>query len=1115
MIEADQLVFYHDPQDSWSVGTVLKWDGKKGECKSQDTGNVVKGLTADSIAPANADTLNEDQDDLMDLTLLHDATILRSLHIRYMRDVIYTNIGPIVVALNPFNFKIPWYTDDNMPKYLSESDRVENKLPHSWAVAHNTYHEMINDSQNQSILVSGESGAGKTEASKIVMKYLAGVSTKAGTHLEKEAGMAVGRKINLTSPPLETWGNAKTVRNDNSSRFGKFSKVKFSSEGPLVGSYVVKYLLEKSRIIAAGPGERCYHSFYLACRGKDAAGLQLESDQKFASITSGKTTSNKEFDSSEEYDEVCAALAEIGTPADTITSMWKVVAGILHLQNVTFAEDGEGSKINPSTDPDLSRAVSIWEIEKQLLLKELAITTMQIQGSNVEKLLNPVKAADCRDSLSKHLYDSEFSKLIETCNDMLDAPGSANWIGLLDIFGFEDFEVNSFEQLCINLANEALQHHYNTYIFQRDMDECRAEGIDVTSVVFPDNTPCLTMVAGKGGIMALLDEECSLGKGSDNGFLAKVAENHSANPFFEVKRLARDSFIVKHYAKDVSYTVTGFLEKNRDTLKDALKALMRNSRNSYISELLPKPNPEARGAKITVGGFYKQQLHDLMELVNSTNPHWIRCIKPHPAKRPLHFDGNSTLNQLSSSGVLGTVTIRKAGFPVRLKHDDFFYKYRVISPGGGKGRAACEKILKECGMEKKSAQLGKTKVFMKAEAFVEVETMKKERLRKHAEVAQAFARGLFSIADVRKTVLTVNSALLDEARKQVLKELEARRKREEEQRKLDADKYAREEAERVARELADKLKNASFNLSADEEKARKEIEQEELGLHKPFRDEQYRLACLIVLLQCETAETIARRALEGEEARAFNTFSTSGAELRQRVELEKLRIQAHAALHNSREERGRKEQLRRERNRVKDRSLVERLALPNAPEINIAAAEELHTLQQKAHTQVLENRLTLELLAVSPRTPSTTPFSSPTTPHPHVVKTLLPGTHTHSDGSINSHAIDILACPPVMVRKGQQVYVSSAQALATVSDHEPGGRSQFRVEFPDGRYLWCDVADVCDVAQAGWPLSSNGVGSAGGLLSAKHRNFSSSNLPTPENSPMTPSGRFLATGWGT
>ena len=262
-------MFYHDPTDSWTVGTVTKWDGKVGECKATEGGGVCGKLSIDEITIAREDTVNEDKDDLMDLTLLHDATILRSLKLRYMRDVIYTNIGPIVVALNPFNFQIPWYTDDNMPKYLAEGDRVETQLPHSWAVAHNTYHEMVNDSQNQCILVSGESGAGKTEASKIVMKYLANVSTKAGNQEMKEAGLNVGRKINMTSPPLETWGNAKTARNDNSSRFGKFMKVKFDHEGNLVGAFVIKYLLEKSRIIFAGPGERCYHSFYLVVRGAD------------------------------------------------------------------------------------------------------------------------------------------------------------------------------------------------------------------------------------------------------------------------------------------------------------------------------------------------------------------------------------------------------------------------------------------------------------------------------------------------------------------------------------------------------------------------------------------------------------------------------------------------------------------------------------------------------------------------------------------------------------------------------------------------------------------------------------------------------------------------------
>ena len=890
MIEEGAYVFFEDPDDSWVVGHVTKWDGKFGECKAAEGAKVVGKLTEDKITLTREDTVNEEKDDLMDLTLLHDATILRSLRIRYLKDIIYTNIGPIVVALNPFNFKIPWYTDDNMPKYLAEGDRVETQLPHSWAVAHNTYHEMISDAQNQCILVSGESGAGKTEASKIVMKYLACVSTKQAGQAEKEAGLNVGRKINMTSPPLETWGNAKTARNDNSSRFGKFMKVKFDVTGVLTGAYVIKYLLEKSRIISAGPGERCYHSFYLVVRGEDNPRFSLGADSQYKSITSGNCTSNKEFDTAEEYKEVKDALSEIGRSDEDIVSMWKVVAGILHLQNVTFNPDGEGSQVNSATDKDLDNCIAIWGCDKAVLRRELCVSTYNIGGSDVERLLPPVKAADCRDSLSKHLYDNEFSKLIDTCNELLDKDdGGGCWIGLLDIFGFEDFEVNSFEQICINLANESLQHHYNTYIFQRDMDECRAEGIDVTSVIFPDNTPCLQMVCAKGGIMSLLDEECSLGSGSDDGFLSKVMEHHGSNPFFAIKKLSKESFIVKHYAKDVNYTVPGFLEKNRDTLKDAFKLMMRAVDDTFIKGMHsmfffgeggcrvqsfthyhshttfhrapPRTGSGCEGCQghgwwilqtATEGSYGPHQLHQPsldsvcpLPLHRHTKPNKLptqlhqasSCEEATELRRRLYSctaeqlgcsrNGTAPLHTRAHPPQRPQVRIRKAGFPVRVVHEDFFFKYRVLIPGIANSAGVAQTILDKAGLPKEQAQLGKTKVFMKAEAFLHLEKLKRDALMGSARIVQAWSRALGALSSVRRQILDANKEAMDKMREEVRAEIAEKMRREAEEAAANAEKLAAEKAAKEEAEQAERIRNASAYLQKDEEEGRAAVAAEE------------------------------------------------------------------------------------------------------------------------------------------------------------------------------------------------------------------------------------------------------------------------------------------------
>eukprot|EP00755_Sulcionema_specki_P005112 Sspe_Gene.31837::Locus_15659_Transcript_1_1_Confidence_1.000_Length_827::g.31837::m.31837 len=247
-LEEGILCYFLDPERSWILGYLQQWDGKTGSCKAKEGGPTVGKLSDDDLFVPREDCIDEDVDDLLHLTILHDATLLACLRTRYFRDVIYTNIGAILVAINPFNFNIPWYMDSEMPKYLAEGDRIERNIPHSWAQAHNTYWEMRGTEMNQTILVSGESGAGKTEASKIVFKYLGALSCLQGTDEEKAAGLAVGTKINKASPPLEAFGNAKTVRNDNSSRFGKFMKVKFDGKGYLVGAHITKYLLEKSRI---------------------------------------------------------------------------------------------------------------------------------------------------------------------------------------------------------------------------------------------------------------------------------------------------------------------------------------------------------------------------------------------------------------------------------------------------------------------------------------------------------------------------------------------------------------------------------------------------------------------------------------------------------------------------------------------------------------------------------------------------------------------------------------------------------------------------------------------------------------------------------------------------
>jgi myosin heavy subunit len=748
---AGEIVFVKHPKHSWVVGNVVACDKASATVKCNDPQREVVGETLDKVkiddvTPCREDLLDEAPDDLLTLTVLHDATLLRCLHSRYFRDIVYTNIGAIVVALNPFNFKIPYYMDDQMPKYLAEGSIIERNLPHSWAQAHNTYNEMIVDGSNQCILISGESGAGKTEATKIVMKYLAQISCKRGTEEEKKEGLLVGHKLNSCSPILEAFGNARTVRNDNSSRFGKFMKVKFRPSGQICGSHTTKYLLEKSRIVTCSLNERCYHSFYIVVRGHLASAIGLQDISTYKSVNAGKCVDNSEFSTAADFKEVCDAMKTMGMSDQEVSSVWFCTGGILSALNVEFKEKGEGSEVAEATRSFLRHAVSCWKIDPAGLEKELLTSTLVIPGGETAtKVLRPALAVDVRDALCKALYNGMFGWLVEKSNAMCDVDVKGNWIGLLDIFGFEDFQHNSFEQLCINLANETLQNHYNTYIFDKDMAECRAEGIDVTEVKCPDNMPCLKLITDKGGIIALLDEECILGKGTDVGFLEKVEQANGKHPFFDKKKSSRDTFVIHHYAASVTYDVKGWLEKNRDTVKDDVRRLMRNSTDPLIKLFLEEPQPDQK-SKRTVGGFFRDQVGDLMAVINSTNPHWIRCVKPHPAKKARMFDGVSTMNQLESSGVLGTVKIRKAGYPIRMSFDKFNVRYKIIV-----GKVATQKngkdlskaVLEAVSMvDKKFAQIGKTKIFMKSEAFPLIERKRNEFLLGSAMRLQRFGRGL-------------------------------------------------------------------------------------------------------------------------------------------------------------------------------------------------------------------------------------------------------------------------------------------------------------------------------------------------------------------------------------
>eukprot|EP00760_Papus_ankaliazontas_P030344 PhM_4_TR477/c1_g1_i1/m.27535/K10357/MYO5; myosin V len=811
------IVAWNSPDHSWVIGEVVAYDpkGKHYTCTATDPDPQTAPKIYDNdewIFASEPENFEEDVNDLLQLTELHESTLLFCLKRRYLRDVVYTNIGPIVVALNPFNFNIPWYMDKKMPDYLAEGVVIEQNLPHSWAVAHNTYWELRENGQNQTILISGESGAGKTEGAKIVVKYLGAISTIKGTTEQKSKCEEVNKRIIAASPILESFGNAKTVRNDNSSRFGKFSKLQFDRDGFLVGNFVIKYLLEKSRIVTASKDERVYHSFYQVVSGSDRLTYGLKEPHVYHSLTVGDCINIPGVDDSEDHAFCKAAMSDVGITDAEQDAIWRCVAGILNLQNVDVSEKEEKamkmSYIDEQNVPKLEQACALFEIDAIEMQKEITTTTTVTRGEVVEKPLDRVKALDVRDSTSKTLYDCLFDWLVSKINQTTDASSRCtHWVGLLDIFGFEDFQFNSFEQLCINLANEALQSHYNNFIFTEDMKECREEGIDVSAVTFSDNKACLDLLMGKtNSVFSALDEECKV-NGTERNFLDKLntgfasSKEKVGNAFYlAIMGKRKDNhFGIRHYAGDVVYCVDNFLEKNKDNLKDAVRKLFGQSKDPLISQFMPPPQ---EGVKLTVGGFFKNQLRELMDVIHATNPHWIRCIKPHPAKQPKKFSHKSVINQLRSAGVLDTVKVRKAGFPIRFRHELFVKRFGLIigvypSPGENY-KQTIDKLFSLCHIELNMGQVGKTKVFLRQAGFLALNREKEAVLSRVCLVIQNMGRSFLARGDLFKLYIERHRALIMEQRRQ--KE-EAERRRQEEERlrllKEEADRKAREEAERV------------------------------------------------------------------------------------------------------------------------------------------------------------------------------------------------------------------------------------------------------------------------------------------------------------------------------
>lgn len=639
---------------------------------------------------------------------------------------------------------------------------------------------MLRDNRNQTIVVSGESGAGKTVSAKYIMRYFATRESpdQPGKRAQgiADAMSETEEQILATNPVMEAFGNAKTTRNDNSSRFGKYIEILFDKKTEIIGARIRTYLLERSRLVFQPLRERNYHIFYQLVAGatdSERNDWGLLPVEHFEYLNQGGAPIIDGVDDKIEFDATRKSLGTIGVSQEKQAHIFGLLSALLHLGNVKITATRTDSVLQ-STEPALIKACQMlgvnaadfakWTVKKQLITR----------GEKIMSNLTQQQAVVVRDSVAKFIYSSLFDWLVENINAGLAteevSARATSFIGVLDIYGFEHFAKNSFEQFCINYANEKLQQEFNQHVFKLEQEEYLREEIDWTFIDFSDNQPCIDLIEAKLGVLALLDEESRLPMGSDEQFVTKLHHNfaNDKSKYYKKPRFGKSAFTVCHYAIDVTYESDGFIEKNRDTVPDEHMDVLRSTSNDFLKEVLEaassvrekesnavavtkaasaaptKRSGVAANRKPTLGGIFKSSLIELMHIINSTDVHYIRCIKPNESKEAWKFEGPMVLSQLRACGVLETVRISCAGYPTRWTYEDFALRYYMLIPSGSwtsQVREMANAILKKAlgqgtnrGLDK--YQLGLSKIFFRAGMLAFLENLRTNRLNECAIMIQ-------------------------------------------------------------------------------------------------------------------------------------------------------------------------------------------------------------------------------------------------------------------------------------------------------------------------------------------------------------------------------------------
>ncbi|XP_007175339.2 myosin-2 [Balaenoptera acutorostrata] len=777
--DAKISVFVAEPKEAFVKGTIQSREGGKVTVKTE--GGATLTVKDDQVYPMNPPKFDKIEDMAM-MTHLHEPGVLYNLKERYTAWMIYTYSGLFCVTVNPYKW-LPVYNPEVVAAYRGK--KRQEAPPHIFSISDNAYQFMLTDRENQSILITGESGAGKTVNTKRVIQYFATIAVT-GEKKKEETGKMQGTledQIISANPLLEAFGNAKTVRNDNSSRFGKFIRIHFGTTGKLASADIETYLLEKSRVTFQLKAERSYHIFYQITSNKKPELIEMllitTNPYDFPFVSQGEI-SVPSIDDQEELMATDSAIDILGFTNEEKISIYKLTGAVMHYGNLKFKQKQREEQAEPDGTEVADKAAYLQCLNSADLLKALCNPRVKVgneyvtKGQTVEQVYNAVGA------LARAVYDKMFLWMVTRINQQLDTKQPRQYfIGVLDIAGFEIFDFNSLEQLCINFTNEKLQQFFNHHMFVLEQEEYKKEGIEWTFIDFGmDLAACIELIEKPMGIFSILEEECMFPKATDTSFKNKLYEQHlgkSAN--FQkpkmVKGRTEAHFSLVHYAGIVDYNITGWLDKNKDPLNETVVGLYQKSALKTLAHLfsgaqtaegeasggMAKRHGKKKGSSFqTVSALFRENLNKLMTNLRSTHPHFVRCIIPNETKTPGAMEHDLVLHQLRCNGVLEGIRICRKGFPSRILYADFKQRYKVLNasaiPEGQfiDSKKASEKLLASIDIDHTQYKFGHTKVFFKAGLLGLLEEMRDDKLAQLITRTQARSKGFLARVEYHRMV---------------------------------------------------------------------------------------------------------------------------------------------------------------------------------------------------------------------------------------------------------------------------------------------------------------------------------------------------------------------------